>query len=52
MTLPPLALFVAVKHLKVEKNTSENASHFEFVEEKGRDDEYMHVLVTHLLYKS
>ncbi|XP_019741336.1 intraflagellar transport protein 25 homolog [Hippocampus comes] len=23
-----------VKHLKVEKNTSENASHFEFVEEK------------------
>ena len=26
----------AVKHLKIEKNTSQNASHFESVTEKGK----------------
>lgn len=41
----------AVKHLKIEKNTSQNASHFESVGEKGKDDIFIY-LVAHFFSKN
>ena len=46
--------FFAVKHLKIEKNTSQNASNFEFVGEKGEDAIFMcllHVCICAFLFK-